>query len=361
MLTSIQIENFRCFDQIKVDGLNRVNLIAGKNNVGKTAFLEAIGIWSTGLNPVGLTYLSSTRIPLEKITPDIARELLLTPLFKDFDESKTISITGSVGHSGIHTLEIKNNRAVPHEIAINQEQYAPSLEAVASNLSQTLKLRYMSSEGQSMEGRFWIEGNNSKIQVQGDAVELAAPPISVSMILANSRQNSRIQSEMFGRLELANSDYGLVESLKLIEPRLKRIRTIVISGLPILYGDIGLPRLIPLSLMGEGLNRLVAILLTLANHRDELVLIDEIETGLHHSVLPNVWKVINDAAHRFNVQVIATTHSYECIEAAHNIFSENGHYDFRLHRIDRIKNEFKPVTYDQEALEGSVQEFFEVR
>ncbi|MEM7794789.1 MAG: AAA family ATPase [Cyanobacteria bacterium P01_C01_bin.118] len=360
MLTSIQIENFRCFDKIKVDGLSRVNLIAGKNNVGKTAFLEAIGLWAAGSNPAGLTYLSGMRSPLEKVTSDIAQELLLAPLFNNFDETKTIHIKGSLNQSELHALDIQSNRAIPNTISLTQEKYEAGLGSITSNLSQILTLRHVSPEGEPTENKFWIEGN--KTNIQDTSAELASPPIpSSAFILANSRQSGRIQAEMFGRLELASNNYSLVQSLQLIESRLKNIRTIVISGLPILYGDIGLQRLVPLSLMGEGLNRLVSILLTIATNREGLVLIDEIENGLHHSVLSSVWKVINDAAHRFNVQVIATTHNYECIQAAHNAFSENGQYDFCLHRIDRLEHGFKTVSYDQDVLETAINIPFEVR
>jgi hypothetical protein len=299
------------------------------------------------------------RVPLEKVTSDIAQQLLLAPLFKDFDESKTIYIKGFLNHSELHKLEIQSNQAIPTQISITQEKYEAGLGAITSNLSQILTLKYTPPEGQPTENQFWIEGN--KTTLQGTSSELAAPPLSVAFILANVRKSSRVQSEMFGRLELTSSDYALVESLQLIEPRLKRIRTIVVNGFPSLYGDIGLQRLVPLSLMGEGLNRLVSILLTLATNVDGLVLIDEIENGFHHSVLSNVWKVLNDAAHRFNIQVIATTHSYECIEAAHAAFSENGHYNFRLHRIDRLKSGLKTVTYDQETLETALKVPFEVR
>ena len=357
MLTSIQIENFRCFDKIKVDGLNRVNLIAGKNNVGKTAFLEAIGMWASGTNPAGVTYLSGVRSLLEKVTPDITEELLLAPLFKDFDDSKTIHIEGHLNHSRQHSLTIRSKQAVAKIISLTEEKYESGLGAITSNLNQVLTLNYVSPEGQATENQFWIEGNNN---IRGSS-ELAAPPLLIAFIPARGVQSSKVRSEMFGRLELISSDYDLVESLQLVEPRLKRITTIVVSGLPILYGDIGLKRLVPLSLMGDGLNRLVSILLTLATNRDGLVLIDEIENGVHHSVLENVWRVINDAAHRFNVQVIATTHSYECIEAAHAAFSEDGHYDFRLHRIDRLKDRLKTVTYDQETLETALKIPFEVR
>lgn len=356
MLTSIQIENFRCFDTIKVDGLSRVNLIAGKNNVGKTAFLEAIGMWASGSNPAGLTYLSGVRSLLEKVTSDITQELVLAPLFKDFDDSKIIRIEGYINHSEQHSLDIHSEHTVAKTISLTEEKYEAGLGAITSNSNQVLTLHYVSPEGQSTENKFWIEGNN----IRGSS-ELATPPLRIVFIAAHGIQSSKARSEMFGRLELMSSDYALVESLRLVEPRLKRITTIVVSGFPILYGDIGLPRLVPLSLMGEGLNRLVAILLTLATNREGLVLIDEIENGLHHSVLSKIWKVISDAAHRFNVQVIATTHSYECIQAAHAAFSGNGNYDFRLHRLDHRESGFKSVSYDQETLETAINIPFEVR
>ena len=156
MLTSIQIENFRCFDKLKVDGLSRVNLITGKNNVGKTAFLESIGMWASGSNPAGLTYLSGMRSLVDQITSNIAQELLLTPLFKDFDESKSIHINGFINQSESHSLYIQSNRAIPNRILLNQEKYEAGLGAITSNLSQILTLRYVSPEGQSTDNHFWI-------------------------------------------------------------------------------------------------------------------------------------------------------------------------------------------------------------
>ena len=41
-INKIKIENFKCFDKLEVNGLSRVNLIGGKNNVGKTALMEAL-------------------------------------------------------------------------------------------------------------------------------------------------------------------------------------------------------------------------------------------------------------------------------------------------------------------------------
>ena len=42
MYSSFHAQNFRGFKDVQLDDLARVNLIAGKNNTGKTALLEAI-------------------------------------------------------------------------------------------------------------------------------------------------------------------------------------------------------------------------------------------------------------------------------------------------------------------------------
>jgi AAA15 family ATPase/GTPase len=42
MLRSLYIQNFRQFRELQIDSLRRINLIAGRNNAGKTALLEAL-------------------------------------------------------------------------------------------------------------------------------------------------------------------------------------------------------------------------------------------------------------------------------------------------------------------------------
>jgi predicted ATPase len=91
------------------------------------------------------------------------------------------------------------------------------------------------------------------------------------------------------------------------------------------------------------------------------VLIDEIENGLHHSVLPKVWEVIADVAEQFDTQVFATTHSFECIRAAHGVFSGRAKYDFRLHRLERSTAGLRAVSYDKGVLSAAIEAGLEVR
>ena len=84
-----------------------------------------------------------------------------------------------------------------------------------------------------------------------------------------------------------------------------------------IWGDIGLPELVPLPAMGEGMTQIAWLVLAIASMPDGVVLVDEIENGIHHSVLPDVWRAIDEAAKQFHTQIFATTHSFECVMAAH--------------------------------------------
>ena len=90
-------------------------------------------------------------------------------------------------------------------------------------------------------------------------------------------------------------------------------------------------------------------------------MIDEIENGLHYSVLGDVWRVIDQTAKAFNTQIFATTHSRECIVAAHEAFESDDDYDFRLHRLDQINGTIRAVTYPQGTLEAAIETNLEVR
>ena len=150
----------------------------------------------------------------------------------------------------------------------------------------------------------------------------------------------------------------LLEALQVIEPELRSIEALPGISTPMIWCDIGLPELVPLPVLGEGMTNLTRFVLWIAASADGLVLVDEIENGFHHSILPDVWKVIGKAAEDANVQVFATTHSYECFEAAQQSLTPD---EFRYHRLDVVDGEIRAVTYDPESAEAAVRHYMEVR
>jgi AAA15 family ATPase/GTPase len=146
-----------------------------------------------------------------------------------------------------------------------------------------------------------------------------------------------------------------------VEPRLKRLSILVTAAGPTIHGDIGIDRLLPLQMMGDGLGRLLTLLLSIISSEDGFVMVDEIESGLHFSVMAKVWSAIAQIAREKNVQVFATTHSWECLKAAHESFSQSGIYDFRLHRLDRVDDLVTSTTYDKDMIETALSSGMELR
>ena len=154
----------------------------------------------------------------------------------------------------------------------------------------------------------------------------------------------------------------LLNVLKKIEPRLTKLSIILVNGEPIIHGDIGLNRLLPLPLLGDGIGRVLSISLAIMSASDGVILLDEVENGLHYSIHSKVWSSIDLISEEFNVQVFATTHSSECVTAAHNAFGNGKSQNFRLHRLDKKDNgEISVTTYGKNELKTAVESEFEVR
>ncbi|HEY4033525.1 MAG TPA: AAA family ATPase [Ktedonobacteraceae bacterium] len=110
------------------------------------------------------------------------------------------------------------------------------------------------------------------------------------------------------------------------------------------------------------MSRLLSIILAIATAKNGVVLIDEVDTGIHHSRMPKIWEGICKAARAFNCQVFATTHSYECLQAAHiGIAQANMDRDFRYIRLDRHEQETVAKTYTYEVLGAALARRWEVR
>jgi predicted ATPase len=136
----------------------------------------------------------------------------------------------------------------------------------------------------------------------------------------------------------------------------------LINNTPVIHADLGLGRPIAARLLGEGFSRLLSIALAMYTARGGLLLIDEIENGLHHSTLTDLFSMVYEMATELDVQVIAATHSAECIEAAfRSLARPNEKERFAFHRIDRVDGLSEAIHFDQDALETALTYEMEVR
>jgi AAA15 family ATPase/GTPase len=360
MYKSFEIKDFRCFQELKIEGLNLVNLIAGVNNIGKTALLEALFIYCGAYNPELTLRINAFR-GIELIKFELSRwaETPWDSIFRDFDTTKTIELAGEKEKNGRRILRLKIVRKAEELASINRyikhEVGTPKTSPLSLDTAQVLLLEY---EEKNISGK-----HHMILDPIGLRIEPISPPPPFPAFFQSDRMQITHQetTERFGNLEKQGKQDVLLRVLQLIEPRLRRLTVIVEGGRPILQGDVGLSRPIPLPFMGGGIVRLANLILHISNAQNGIVLVDEIENGLHYSILPKVWRAIGEVAREFNTQVFATTHSLECIIAAHKAFAESLLYDFRLHRLERPNDTISAITYDKESLEASIETGLEMR
>ena len=344
MFESITIKNFRAFEDLTIAPLARVNLIAGSNNTGKTSVLEAIYLHVNpndcqlvlnvnargALNPKSSEVMNwifhrrDTSLPVAIDSIDLCRRKRSTKIWITDGTNEAVFKKINTAHTEfVH--QVGDRSSSMKIVAIEHQETDSSLPANDLNVISAM---FIKEKG-------------------GGSVEpgMKQPKSEFLSSSLSSENNEDVKN--YSRLDEFNRTDEVLKDLVKIEPRLKRLSIVVDGNKPTIHADIGLGRLMPVALAGEGMRRYLSIILAILNCPQGVVLIDEIENGLHHSVMETVWKAIGLAAREADVQVFATTHSYECIQAAHHAFDKNKPYDFRLHRLERNNERLTPdISFD---------------
>ncbi len=355
MYTSFRVKNFRCFRDLQLDDLGRVNLIAGKNNAGKTALLEAIYLSTRPLSPPILFDLQQTR-GLDVPTSDN----LITywkQFFYHLDSTKPIEIVAQCDKLCITEMSIPDNDAKAFAIYLQflKDRGMSHIEAfrLAAEAKAVLEFRLSHNEDESQTVYFAPNGIPFVVKY----VEQRS-----NFIPVHGRPDKQMVADQFSQFEINGELPKLIAALQIFEPRLSDLRLLSPDSEIIIWGQVNGSR-VPLRLMGEGMNKVCHFILTMMTNPKSYLFIDEIENGLHYSIQKDVWKIIGQIARESNIQVFATTHSLEMIQAAHEAFEDDEPYEFRYHRLDRdsVTGDIEAVTYNQFGMEAVVSIDYEVR
>lgn len=314
MLTSLEIENFKCFRQLKINPLAKVNLFVGTSNSGKTAVIEAVSMLpqSEGFKLPTFRDSQSSGSGLENIRW----------LFHDLRDETPILISGY-------------RQDGPQIVQIAPPKVGQPIATRMTSLAGRKEVRWHPPQG-------WMK--------------------RIRSVNTDKRPATDLAKDFDAWTRRTENEDRFVEFLKGVEPRLKRLRPFEIDGRRVLYADIGLPERIPLPFLGEGFNRLVQIYGEIIGEEADVLLIDEIENGLHWSALPQIWKGIREAVNKEELQIFATTHSLESIAAAVEVFKGEPKNDLAVHRLERMENgDIHCVTMNEDELERMLERDWEVR
>ena len=250
MLKHLQIRNFRGFNALEIDQLSGINLIAGRNNSGKTNLLEAVFLLAGGGNAQMAINDNVIRVIGPNGVP--ASDPFWKQLFFNLNMERTIGIDGEHTSHGQLALEISLEQQPTTDVSLDR---VDGISATNLFDERALIFQYSGPSGER------IKSHIRKKRDQFEFSPLTKNPPFPAVILLSRTKNIHEDAIRLGILRRYKQGHLLLKALQAIEPRLQSIEDNSSSGTPMIWGDIGLSELVPLPAMGEGMTQIARLVL----------------------------------------------------------------------------------------------------
>jgi hypothetical protein len=365
MMTSLRIHDFRSFCGLSMEGLTRVTLLVGTNNAGKTSVLEAAELVLGGTGPSilerGLWSRGEVVLVRNEMGPS-RHYIEVNHLFHghSLDPGKSFEIEAVVDERPRSFI----CRIIPRPSRkLEGDDEAPPLELLKPGSNLALLI---SGDGMGPEGyTFPMAGYSVLARLLRTAVTKSTDQPWKVRFMETAAPRVLELRPLWDAVVLTPEEAKVTNALQIIEPDIERLAALSGSG-PQTGGGMfvklrGADERIPLGSMGEGIKRLLGLSLNLVSSAGGYLLVDEIDTGLHHSVMTQMWRLVVEVARRLDVQVLATTHSLDCVRALAALYEQSPHVRdlISLHRIERGAE--ASVAYSADEILAAAQHQMELR
>ena len=363
-IESITLERFRVFRELTIRGLGRVNLITGKNNTGKSSVLEGLRLLANNAAPdVIYDILKYREENIEEAEeeghpadPDSLFQVSGLfhgfPLLSEDPEPIAISTSG---------------KSRPMSMAIHLDWFleSPDLDGMVRldkpEPDSIAALRVETQDGIRIHrldhfGRYLHPMHRARFESSNGT------RMSCIFVSPYSGESTGALGPLWDKIALSDREKDVVEGLRIIDPQISAVSMVGSTRrkpTAIVRTD-NITRPIPLRSFGDGLNRLFGIILALVNARGGLLLVDEFENGLHHTVQLDVWRTIFQLAQTLDIQVFATSHSWDAVEAFQKAAAEAPEEGVLI-RLARRGEDIIPTVLSEDELAIATRDEIEVR
>ena len=370
-LHSLEIQNFRCFEHLLIEKLGRVNLIVGKNGVGKTSLLEGLWLLASGASwPVlhSILYerneLVRYNLPAKK-----ARNEQIEAIKSFFNRPVTKNLPSLFRIGGKDAGKLESL----HPVGIDEnEKLYWDKDATHAN-AHVIEFELLQPDNE-----ICIKGHPKPGYItQPEWPDLPTENELMDDVIARSMDYNVVFIPVKGLSWKAQARYwdmtvvvkqknkSILDCLHTLAPDIEEyfFRGDNIQD-SVRFPSVNAERFaggVPLAKLGEGTQRVLALALAMSVASNGYLLIDEFETGLHHSVQADVWRAVFKLAHEWNVQVFATTHSWDCIEAFQEVAAEDQNEEAVLISLQERKAGIKAVSFGERELNIATRGHIEVR
>jgi hypothetical protein len=386
MLDSLLINNFRLLENFEVSRLGRINLIVGKNNTGKSTVLEALRIYAGNGQRELLDSISAEHDEKYRVK-ETERAELDSPLpFQDFftgrcfpaDDDTAIQIGSSHKPDDVlrvqHVFLAEERESVVDEVGETsyrvRRRIIPKtqLQDEVGEVRQVLQI----SKADRRYPPFFLDSGSSRLRMSASD---AANFIPCSVIPTQFISPDELADE-WDKIVLTEYEDVVKQAMRIIAPEFENLsfvrndegrpaaRPSFQRNAKVKLSDVARP--VPLNSLGDGMLRILQLVLKLLSAKGGFLLIDEFENGLHYSVQEKVWTLLFDTAKKLDIQIFATTHSWDCIESFTKVAVARKDVDgvlFRMGRSVRTSDNGRMIAtvFDKVALANITQADVEVR
>lgn len=372
-LPNLAIINFRGIRNLEIGRLGRVTLLTGRNGVGKTTILEAVRVYAARGHEDVFQELLLTREEFAKAR-DEDLDLILVPdytaLFygRRVTPNQPISIGLVSGQDALRIMVVDVK-----DLSENQRGLLAQLDPEAD---ESLKVVYRDAESvipsflkisDSKEPQL-VRFLSRRLQRRGELISPNMPdPINFELLGPGLPSNDKL-ADIWDDVALTDEEPLMLKALGLTGVSIGGV-VVVGEGRQRRFGRDGRrivvkiddqPERVPLKSLGDAIIRLFATSLALVSSRKGFLLIDEVENGIHHSIQFDFWEMIMKAAKEFDVQVLATTHSFDCVKAFARAAVKDEEEGI-LVRLQKEGDDIQAVEYTEDELETVSKQNIEVR
>ena len=372
-LPGLVIKNFRGIDELTIPRLGRVTLIVGENSVGKTTVLDAARAHAARGRTHVLADVLLNRDEVVNAIDEDGDEVTAPDWDALFFGRRTYANAPiTIGTDG-DADDLQIRMVALAEEAIDQlslfqsdsflDEEMLGLEVKFQDSQYTIPTRSLHYMGQfrlrrriPSRIRQLVEGRELPLEVLCNTLGPDVP------------SNSTVD-QFWDEIALTPHEESAVQALNLIRAiSVERVASVgsdtrsrLRSRRRFLAKVEGEDNPVPLRSLGDGAVRIFSIALALASSSNGFLLIDEVENGIHYSIQSKFWKMVIQTAQRNNVQVIATTHSWDCVKGFAEAAAELEEVEGALVRLEKHEGKLRAVEYSERNLKAAAKYGIEVR
>jgi len=384
-MKSLEVSNFKAFKKITIPKLGMINLIVGKNNSGKSSILEALMVYASGGSETTLRDISlnhDEKYRQREVHFRRSEEVLDTNI--ELDQELNFNESYPYEHLFYGRIFNKNQIKIgevgddANALTINYSKKSKATTNKQQELFEALRNLNLSIPEPQSSGVNILEVKKGRYKHE---IPLDDTSRGLGMFDSDERSRSKFNyvetsfdsmdelGLLWDKITLTDYENTIISALRLIEPTITDLRFVskfdrVNRRTAIIRLEDG--TIFPIRSMGDGIVRIMDLILNLYSARDGFFLVDEFDNGLHFSVQKPLWEIIFYLSKRLNVQIFATTHSWDCIQSFTEVAVDNNDIDGVLLKIGKSKlsknkGQSMVTVFDEYKLHAITQKMVEVR